>query len=161
MDLSITTITSLLGGVKTATDIARAIKDSGATLEGAEMKLKLADLISALADVKIEAATVQTQLLEAQEQIRKLEAAAKQQAALVWRQPCYWLPRDMDGVEEPYCQPCHDNDKRLSRLHEDGKGAYTCLVCKTVFRTQERISSDRDKLAAANQQRRRSSPWTV
>lgn len=161
MDLSITTITSLLGGVKTATDIARAIKDSGATLEGAEMKLKLADLISALADVKIEAATVQTQLLEAQEQIRNLEAAAKQRAVLVWRQPCYWLPREADGVEEPYCQPCHDNDKRLCRVHEDDKGSYICLVCNTTVRTRARITADKDKLAAANQRRRRSSPWSA
>ncbi|TXI83481.1 MAG: hypothetical protein E6Q40_10930 [Cupriavidus sp.] len=56
----ITTITALLGGVKTATDIARGIKDSGVTLEAAEMKFKLAELISALAGVKMEAATVQT-----------------------------------------------------------------------------------------------------
>lgn len=159
--MDITTIATLLGNVKTATEIAKAIKDSGTTLEAAEVKFKLAELISALADVKMEAATVQTELLDAQEQIRKLEAAAKQRAALVWRQPCYWLPREADGVEEPYCQPCQDNDKRLSRLHEDGKGAYTCLVCKTTFRTQERIKADRDKLATANQQRRRSSPWSV
>jgi len=152
--MDISTITALIGGVKTATDLAKAIKDSGTTLEAAEVKLKLADLISALADVKMEAATVQTQLLDAQEQIRKLEAAAKQRAALEWRQPCYWMPRESDGVEQPYCQPCHDNDKRLSRLHEDGNGGYTCLVCKMDFRTQERKAEDKEKARAAAQRRR-------
>lgn len=148
MDLSITTITSLLGGVKTATDIARAIKDSGATLEGAEMKLKLADLISALADVKIEAATVQTQLLEAQEQIRKLEAAARRRAALVWRQPCYWMPRESDGVEEPYCQRCYDKEQNLARLHDDGRGAYRCRVCGGYVETESRKAADKAKAEA-------------
>lgn len=154
--MDITTITALLGGVKTATDLAKAIKDSGTTLEAAEVKLKLADLISALADVKMEAATIQTQLLDAQDQIRKLEADAKQRAALVWRQPCYWLPRESDGVEEPYCQPCHDNDKKLSRLHEDGNGAYTCLVCKITVRTQERVADDKVKAKEAAASMRRS-----
>lgn len=149
MDLSITTITSLLGGLKTATDIAKAIKDSGATLEGAEMKLKLAELISALADVKMEAATVQTELLDAQEQIRKLEAAAKQRAALVWRQPCYWMPREADGVEEPYCQPCHDGEGKFSRLNADGDGGFRCMVCGKYVETAERTARDRAASDAA------------
>jgi hypothetical protein len=147
--MDIATITALLGNVKTATEIAKAIKDSGATLEAAEMKLKLADLISALADVKIEAATVQTQLLDAQGQIRKLEAAAKQRAALVWRQPCYWMPREPDGVEEPYCQACYDKELRLARLHEDDRGAYRCSVCGGYFETEARKAADRAEADAA------------
>jgi len=153
--MDIATISSLLGSIKTATEIARTIKDSGATLEQAEVKLKLADLISTLADVKLEAAGIQEDLLAAKEQIQRLEAAAKQRAALTWKQPCYWMPRPADSsVEEPYCQPCNDNDKRLSRLHDDGKGAFSCMVCKMNFRTEDRIARDREALKAANARRR-------
>lgn len=153
--MDIATITALLGNVKTATEIAKAIKDSGASLEQAEVKLKLADLISTLADVKLEAAGIQDELLAAKERIRRLEGEAKQRAALTWKQPCYWMPREGDpGIEEPYCQPCHDNDKRLSRLHDDGKGAFTCMVCKMNFRTEERIEGDREAFKAANARRR-------
>jgi len=146
--MDISTITALIGGVKTATDIAKAIKDSGATLEAAEVKFKLAELISALADVKMEAATVQTELLDAQEQIRKLEAAAKQRAALVWRQPCYWMPRESDGVEEPYCQRCYDKEQKLARLHDDGRGAYRCRVCGGYVETESRKAADRAEAEA-------------
>lgn len=157
--MDITTIATLLGNVKTATEIAKAIKDSGTTLEAAEVKFKLAELISALADVKMEAATVQTELLDAQEQIRKLEAAAKQRAALVWRQPCYWMRRELDGVEEPYCQPCFDGDGKLSRLNADGKGGFRCMVCSKYVETTERIASDKARHDAAIRGHR--SPWSA
>jgi hypothetical protein len=143
--MDIVTFSALLGTVKTATEIAKAIKDGGATLEAAEMKLKLAALISALADVKMEAATVQTQWLDAQERIRQLEAVAKQRAAMVWRQPCYWMPRDGDGVEEAYCQPCYDGNGTASRLNDDGNGGYRCMVCGKYVETNERKL--RDELA--------------
>ncbi|RZI58630.1 MAG: hypothetical protein EOP37_15245 [Rubrivivax sp.] len=153
--MDIAAITALIGGVKTASELAKAIKDSGSTLEQAEVKLKLADLISTLADVRLEAAGVQEELLAAREQIRSLESAAKQRASIVWRQPCYWLPRDGDvSIEEPYCQPCHDNDQRLSRLHHDSRGAFTCMVCKTIFRTDARIAADSEAFKAANARRR-------
>ena len=57
-------ITAALGSIKAAVDLAKLIKDSGASLEQAEVKLKIAELISALADAKIELATIQGVLLE-------------------------------------------------------------------------------------------------
>ena len=68
--MDIAALSSLLGSLKTATDIARFIKDSDLSLEKAETKLKLAELISALADAKIEAAKIQQLLLERAANIR-------------------------------------------------------------------------------------------
>jgi hypothetical protein len=45
---------SALGSIKTATDIAKLIKNSGTSLEKAEVKLQVAELISSLADIKME-----------------------------------------------------------------------------------------------------------
>ncbi len=149
------TITAFLGSIKTATELALAIKNSGTTLERAEMQFKLAGLVSALADVKIEAAGVQQALLDAQERVRELEAAAKLRVELKWRQPCYWRPSESGGEEEPYCQPCHDNHNRLSRLHTDGNGYFRCRVCAQSFKTQERSSRDKaEQNAAIHGQRR-------
>lgn len=148
--MDISTIASLLGTIKVATEIAKTIKDCGLTLEQAEIKLKLADLISALADVKLEAAEIQEELLVAKRQIQILEDAAKRKASIRWMQPCYWLTgqNDMER-EEPYCQPCYDNHGKLARLHDDNIGGYTCMVCKTFFRTEQRLERDR---AATKQQ---------
>ena len=147
MDLA--AIGSLLGSLKTATEIAKFIRESDLSIEKAETKLKLAELISALADAKIEAAEVQQAILERDELIRDLKAAAKLRTDLVWRQPCYFLA-NAQGEEDPYCQSCYDSEGRLSRLHADGHGHFQCRVCKQSFKTNERSKSDLEKLKAAS-----------
>lgn len=54
--MEIASITGALSGIKAATDIARIIKDSGTSLTDAEVRYKLADLLIALADAKLEIA---------------------------------------------------------------------------------------------------------
>jgi hypothetical protein len=154
MDLA--AIGSLLGSLKTATEIAKFIRESDVSIEKAETKLKLAELVSALADAKIEAAEVQQAILERDELIRALEAAAKLRGDLVWRQPCYFLA-NAQGEEDPYCQNCYDSEGKLSRLHTDGQGHFQCRVCKQSFKTLERSKSDSEKLKDAS--RPRSSGW--
>ena len=66
----ISSITSILESIKTATDIARFFKETTTSLEKAETKLKLADLISALADAKIETAEIQSLISEKDEEIK-------------------------------------------------------------------------------------------
>ena len=101
--MDIAAIGSLLGSLKTATEIAKFIRESDVSLEKAETKLKLAELVSALADAKLEAAEVQQEIMDRDDEIRKLKAEAKLQVDLTWRQPCYYL-KDAHGLEEPYCQ---------------------------------------------------------
>ena len=55
----IATIGAILTSVKTATEIAKMLKDSDLSLENAEMKLKLAELVSSLTDAKLEAVKIQ------------------------------------------------------------------------------------------------------
>jgi len=146
--MDIASIGSLLSSLKTATDIAKLIRESDVSLEKAETKLKLAELVSALADVKIEAAEIQQALLDRDEEIRKLTAAAKLQADLRWEQPCYFL-KNGDGGEEPFCQNCYDSEKKLSRLHTDGEGSFHCRVCKQSYKTRERSKKDSAAFTAA------------
>jgi hypothetical protein len=54
----ITTISAILGSIKTATDIAKAIKNADISLEKAELKLKIAELTESLADIKIKAVEI-------------------------------------------------------------------------------------------------------
>ena len=53
MDL-ISAITATLTSLKTATDIAKLIRESDVSLEKAELKLKLAQLTDGLADARIQ-----------------------------------------------------------------------------------------------------------
>jgi hypothetical protein len=50
----IASITSALSSIKAASDIVKLVRESGLTLEKAEVKLKLAELVEKLADAKLE-----------------------------------------------------------------------------------------------------------
>ena len=65
-------VSAVLGSIKTATEIAKILKESNVSLEKAEFKLKLAELISSLADAKIEMSEIQQLLVEKDSKIRKL-----------------------------------------------------------------------------------------
>lgn len=126
----ITTIGAALGAIKSATDIAKIIKDSGASLEQAEVRLKMAELISALADAKIELAEVQVALSDKDKEIDELKNQLAVRDSVVWEKPYYWVVKDgqKDG---PFCQQCYDNQKKLIRLQGGGKNAWLCKTCKT------------------------------
>ena len=151
--MDIAAIGSLLGSLKTATDIAKFVRESSLSLERAELKMKLADLIEALANAKIEAADIQQEILDRDKRIRELEAAAAILAELRWEQPCYFRKNEQ-GTEDPYCQNCHDATGKLSRLHTDGSGYFQCRVCKQSFKTPDRTKSDEARADAAIHGRR-------
>ena len=130
MDMA--TISALIGSIKTATDLAKLINESGITLEKAEVKLKLAELISALADAKMDIATVQQALLDKDAELARLLEQISIKEKLNWEAPYYWLINDgkKDG---PYCQQCYDNSHKLIRLNGDGRGFWECKTCKNTY----------------------------
>lgn len=140
--MDVAAIGSLLGSLKTATDIAKFVRESSVSLERAELKMKLAELIEALANAKIEAADIQQEILDRDQRIRVLQAAAAIQAELRWVQPCYFRKNEQ-GTDDPYCQNCYDSTGKLSRLHTEGAGFFRCRVCKQIFKTAERAQSDK------------------
>ena len=131
--VDITAITSILTGLKTATDIAVLLKGSGISLEKAEYKLKLAELISVLADAKIELAEIQQLVMEKEKLIRELQEALEIKETLTWEQPYYWLV-DGNNKDGPFCQQCYDNDRKLARLQGNGNGYWECKTCKNSYK---------------------------
>ena len=99
--MDLTSITAALSSLKTATEIAKLIKDSDVTLEKAESKLKLAELISSLADAKIEITEIQQVLLEKDKEVRTLNTQLEMRAKLTWEKPCYWL-KDGPQTDGPF-----------------------------------------------------------
>jgi hypothetical protein len=131
-----TSITAILGSIKTAADIAKLIKDSDVSLEKAETKLKLADLISALADAKLEVVGIQQTLAETEATVRQLEDKLRIRRNIRWKEPAYWVEED-DSSDGPFCQKCYDIDSRLVRLQGDGEGWFQCLACTSSVVTKE------------------------
>jgi ribosomal protein L37AE/L43A len=128
-------LATILTSVKTATDIAKLLKETDLSLEKAEIKLKLAELIGALADVKMQLADVRELILEKDDTIRSLKDELKLKAIFVFESPYYWSIEESNKVG-PYCPSCFDDSHKQARLIESAntKGHWTCCVCGKVFR---------------------------
>ena len=57
------TIAAAINSIKTATDIAKGFREAGLSLEKAEHKFRLAELMTALAEARIATASVQEEVL--------------------------------------------------------------------------------------------------
>lgn len=131
--VDIAMVSAALTSIKTATDVARLIKDGEKQLDQAEFKLKLADLIGNLADARIEIASI-TELLAAKDaEIRSLQAQLELKENLIWEAPLYWTTKDgqRDG---PFCQQCFDTKEKLIRLinKNNQQGLWHCQTCTSI-----------------------------
>ena len=127
-----TSVSAALGSIKTAADIAKLIKESDVSLEKAESKLKLAELISALADAKIQIADIQQLLMEKDAELKAATERLVVKEKLHWESPYYWL---LEGTkkEGPFCQHCYDKNHELIRLQGNGEGYWECKACKNTY----------------------------
>ncbi|MET2849019.1 hypothetical protein ABXV23_20005 [Vibrio owensii] len=133
MMADIASINALLGSIKAASDIAKLIKDSGSTLEQAEFKLQTAELISALADAKVEAADLQLELVSRNQKIQELEELLVQRESVIWEKP-YYFTENEKGKDGPFCAQCYDNSDKLIRLQGGDRGIWGCHTCNiTVY----------------------------
>ena len=130
------TITAILGNLKVATDIAKAIRDSDISVERAELKLKLAEMIGALADAKIEVTEVQELLRDKERQLGELKDAFESKDDLVKRYDGYYL-KDANGqaVGEPYCVSCwQTKHKRFNLQYVAGqRDMKACVSCGSKY----------------------------
>lgn len=145
--MDIGSISAVLGSIKTATEIAKLIKDSDVSLEKAEVKLKLAELIGALADAKLEVVGVQQTLAESEDRIRELQKKLEIRAQVKWDDPVYWL-EGATGRDGPYCQRCYDSDQKLVRLQGSGDGYYSCRACNSGYTTAEQRAREEAAMRA-------------
>jgi len=137
------TIGAVLSSVKTATEIAKFIRESDVSIERAELKLKVADLISALADVKIELVELQEAFAAKDERIRELEEAFQAKESLVRRYDAYYAA-DADGepVGAPFCVRCWDIEHKQRRLVHDSKEFRTRVCIGCGHRYDNRLAGD-------------------
>jgi hypothetical protein len=130
------TIGAALSSLKTATEIAKAISNASSSLEKAELKLQLADLMGTLADAKIELSEIQSVLLSKDELIAELEGKLKLEGETVgFLGARYFINENDEPTGKPYCQTCWAVSKDLVPLNRPGTsgGTHICGKCKNTF----------------------------
>lgn len=130
MDLS--AIPAILTSIKTATDLTKLIMDSGRSLKDAERKLKLSEIITALADANIKIAEIQQHIIEKEIKISALNKKLILKDKMKWESPYYWKIEG-EKKEGPFCQQCYDKNGELIRLQGNGAGYWECKTCKNNY----------------------------
>ncbi|HEY0083233.1 MAG TPA: hypothetical protein VGB61_10615 [Pyrinomonadaceae bacterium] len=114
----IATISTFLTSIKTATEIAKAIKSVDVSLEKAETKLKIADLIESLAEARMQAAEIQEILQEKDGRIAELEKAFELKSKLVRDGDAYYQADENNKpTGDPYCSHCWEVNHKTIHLH--------------------------------------------
>jgi len=139
----ITIITAVLGSLKTATEIAKFIRESDVSIEKAELKLKVADLIGALADVKLELVELQDTFAEKDQKIKELEQAFEAKGSLVRKYDAYYHA-DSNGqpLGVPFCLRCWENDHKRRQLVHDAKDFRTRICTNCGHKYDGRAASE-------------------
>jgi hypothetical protein len=139
----ISVVTAVLGSLKTATDIAKFIRESDVSIERAELKLKVADLVSALADVKLELVDLQETFATKEQRIQELEEAFQAKDTLVRNHDAYYrVTADGRPVGVPYCLRCWENDHKRRQLVHDAKEYRIRLCTSCGHRYEGRLTAD-------------------
>jgi len=118
----IPTIGAALSSLKTAIDITKFLKDSDSSLERAEFKVKLADLLGSLADTKLELIDLQNELAEKEKKIADLEQSFENKNTLIRQNDAYYVCDETGkATGKPYCLRCWENDHKQRQLVNDSK----------------------------------------
>lgn len=132
----IASVLKTASSLKAAIDIVKVIKDSGVSLEQAEIRLKFAELTEALVDAKMSVADIKVDLIEKNEEISRLKVAREIESNVYYEAPFYFLDGGKSQADGPFCQRCYDDEKKLVRLIEGqtyGGSEWVCSVCKSRF----------------------------
>lgn len=135
----IATVSAVLGSIKTASDLAKVIKDSSESLQKAEIKMQLADLINSLADARMELAELQSVIIDKDNEIFELNAQINVSKSVVWVKPYYFIEED-DHRDGPFCAQCYDTTRKLIRLQGGGTSAWHCQTCNNRVKDENYVS---------------------
>lgn len=138
-----TAIGAVLGSLKTATEIAKFIRESDVSIERAELKLKVADLIGALADVKLELVELQDAFASKDQRIKELEEAFEAKDSLVRKYDAYYIVGpDGEALGSPYCLRCWESDHKRRLLVHEAKDFRTRLCTSCGHKYEGRLAGD-------------------
>ena len=139
----LTAIGAVLGSLNTATEIAKFIRESDVSIERAELKLKVADLIGALADVKLELVELQDSFAAKDNRIKELEEAFEVKNLMVRRYDAYYnAGPDGEPLGAPYCLRCWESDHKHRLLVHDAKDFRTRLCTSCGHKYEGRLAGD-------------------
>ncbi len=90
-------------------------------------------------ELRVGALELQEQNLKLRERVKQLEGELTLARDLVFEPDTglYWLRKPDGSRDGPFCAVCHDQDKKVVRLHDGRDRAaqtrWLCMICKNTF----------------------------
>ncbi|WP_192257364.1 hypothetical protein [Mesorhizobium caraganae] len=129
-------IAATISAVTAAIGLAKEIRSIDAQIDQAELRLKIADLTSSLAEAKMGLVDVADQLRQKDNEIARLSAFEGDLSDKIFKDG-FHMDAFEDGTPkgDPYCPYCIERKMGLFRLHHlDKPGRPSgCPHCKTVY----------------------------
>jgi hypothetical protein len=125
-------IAQALTAVTAAIGLAKELSATDRAIDKADLKLKAAELTSALADAKIALSTAQDQIRDRDKEIAKLKASFKKAQETIEHHGFHYEQRNGKAVGMPFCPHCMSSGF-LSRLDRPTPGRGKCPNCKNEF----------------------------
>lgn len=132
-------IAGSLSAVTSALGLVKELREIDAQFDKAEMKLKIAELTSALSDAKLGLADIAEELKNKEAEIARLRGIIDfRDTKLVDRgQFRYFSDSEGKPIGHPLCPPCEKNGDFLSVVQDRSKGigkiTYYCPKCKANY----------------------------
>jgi len=129
-------IVSALSGIKTAMDIGKGILAAGSSLDHAQLKLELADMMGALADARVAVVEAQETTSALQLEVKRLDEALEIKQKVVKDGSAYFdIGADGKSTGGGYCMRCWEVDKKLRHLAHPSFSSKpsSCPACKTEY----------------------------
>ena len=129
-------LVTTFAGIKKASDIASSLARGDITLEKAELKMKLADVVGELADARMALTRVSEVIDTRDTEIARLQDALAIKATVVRVQDAYYEVGEDDAPSgDAYCLQCWENSNSLRHLVRDANTASRrcCPECKSSY----------------------------
>jgi len=137
----ISVIATAISSIKTATEIAQILKVSESSIAEAENKLRIADIMNALADTKIAISEMKDILVAKDEEIASLKKRLEDKRNIDFRNGIY-IEKDEAGKQiANYCPRCLDVDIKKVRLREQDNG-FLCMQCRSFYPNSRYYASE-------------------
>ncbi len=127
-------ISAIFSSVKTASEIAKLIKNSTVPLKEEEIKLQMEELISMLANTEIELSEIHVMQKEKEAKILELEKILSEKDKLTFKEDMYWMEND----NIPFCKDCYESNSKYNHLDSKQEGTdnlvrYYCNICDNNY----------------------------
>lgn len=132
-------MSDLLSTLSTGLGLAKQLHEISKKYDDATVKMLVADLMSQLADAKVEAASLKEENANLRAQLAQAERQSSAASEAEFRDGYYWRKVRVQGKPDgPFCTNCFDAEGKLVLLLKqnppfDDFGTYMCPQCKQFF----------------------------